>query len=85
MSDLIEMQAGKIYFISYGGSSEVIGRYKDSDVCNYIFFSHLHYWNGYENYHSGGYCVRNGIIEIREATQSEKFNLFRFEVEKGDV
>lgn len=85
MSEEIVMQQGKIYYISYGGLVQVVGRYKDSDVCHHFFFSHLHYWNGYERYKSGGWCVKTGIEEIREATQAEKYNLFRNELEKGDV
>ena len=84
MSELIEMQIGKIYFIRFSGV-ELVCRYKSSECTAHHFFSHLHYWNGYEDYHNGGYCTKTGIEEIREATQSEKFNLFRFEVEKGDV
>ncbi len=82
---IIEMESGKMYFISYGGSSELVGRYKESTTTDHLFFSHLHYWNGYENYHTGGYCVKLGIEQIREATQVEKHSLFRHEIEKGDI
>lgn len=80
----IEMQAGKIYFIRFSGT-EIVGRYKESDNMHHHFFSHLHYWNGFEQYRTEGYIVLGGIEEIREATQPEKCNLFRHELEKGDV
>jgi len=50
-----------------------------------IFFSQLHYWNGYENYYDGGYCVRGGITEIREATKCEKYSLMRLEIETNTL
>ena len=81
---LIDMTNGKIYYISFSGT-ELIARYKESTVTDHMFFSHMHYWNGFEWYFTGGYCVRSGIKEIREASQAEKHNLFRHEVEKGDV
>ena len=84
MNDIVEMQEGKIYFMSFGGS-ELICRFKNSECTTHHFFSHLHYWNGYENYHGGGYCVKSGIEQMREATQAEKHNLFRHELENKDV
>ena len=84
MSELMTMQVGKIYFIVFSGV-ELVVRYKVSTVTEHHFFAYLHYWNGYESYYTGGYCIRSGIEEIREATQSEKHNLFRHEIEKGDV
>ena len=84
MSELIEMQVGKIYFISFSGV-ELVVRYKKSTTTEFYFFSHLQYWCGRENYHTAGYCVHSGIEMIREATNPEKHNLFRHEVEKGDV
>lgn len=78
------MKQGKIYYIAFSGV-ELICRYKDSNTTTYRFFSHLHYWHGFEQYHSDGHCVKSGIEKIREATQAEKHNLFRNEVEKGDV
>ena len=84
MSEIFEMEVGKIYYISFSGV-ELVGRYQKSETTEHHFFSHLHYWNGYEKYYSGGYCVKSGIEVIREATQSEKHNLFRNEVAKGDV
>lgn len=82
---MMEMQTGKIYHISYGGGTDVVARFKESDCTVHNFFSHLHYWNGYENYYSKGHCVKDGIESIREASPAEKHNLFRHEVKKGDV
>ena len=84
MSKQIEMEPGKIYSISYG-DAQLIARYKKSDVCNHYIFSGLYYWSGFENYRPSGHCVKAGITSIRPASRSEKFNLFRFEVDKGDV
>lgn len=81
---MIEMEQGKIYYIEFGGSS-LVGRYKNSDTMNHFFFSHLHYWNGFERYYSQGYCLRGSVIEIRESTDAEKYGLFRNEVAKKDV
>ena len=80
----IEMEPGKIYFISFGGT-EVIGRYEKDDMCNYHFFAHLHYWNGFESFHPGGYCVKHGIELIRRATPAEMHNLLRFEIAKETI
>lgn len=78
-----EMFPGKIYYVSYGGT-ELIIRYKSSDTCNHHCYSELHYWNGYETYNKSDYFVKNGIEEIREASQTEKFALFQKEIENGD-
>ncbi len=80
----IKMEQGKIYFISFGSSTQLVVRYKSDDVCNYFFFDHLHYWNSFESFHSrghGNYCVKSGIEEIREATLPEKHALLKFELE----
>lgn len=45
--NIIEMKPGKIYYLSYGGT-EVVGRYKGDDACNYFFYDYLHQWAGYE-------------------------------------
>ena len=41
----IQMEVGKIYFISFGVSTQLVVKYKGEDVCNYLFFDYLHYWN----------------------------------------
>ena len=84
MNTLTEMQQGKMYYIAFSGV-ELVVRYKESTVTEHMFFSHLHYWNGRETYHSNGFCIHSGIEQIRQATQAEKHNLFRHEIEKGDV
>ena len=84
MANKIEMEQGKIYFISFGSSTQLVVRYKSDDVCNYIFYDHLHYWNSFETFHKRegvNYCVKNGIEEMREATLPEKHALIKFELE----
>lgn len=76
------MEQGKIYFLDFGGNTQIVGRYKDSDSCNHNFYDLLHYWNGYESFkYNKEYCVKHGIEEIRRATKAEKHALIRFEIE----
>ena len=80
----IQMEVGKIYFISFGVSTQLVVKYKDEDVCNYLFFDYLHYWNSFETFYNGNhrnFCVKGGIEEIREATLPEKHALIKFELE----
>ena len=81
MGEKIKMKPAHIYYISFGGTSLIV-RYKGESTCGcqHDFYSHLHYWNGYERYYGGGYCVHSGIEEIREATDAEKHTLIRFEI-----
>lgn len=80
-----ELENGKIYFIDYGGTS-IIGRFKFDGTTNYTFYDYLHYWNGYETFYKNSpYCVRSGIKEIRAASDSEKMNLVRFEIEHNCI
>lgn len=84
----IQMEQGKIYFISFGSSTQLVVRYKSDDACNYIFYDHLHYWNSFETFHKRdnvNYCVKNGIEEIREATLPEKHALIKFELEHNCI
>jgi hypothetical protein len=81
----VKMEPGKIYFISYGGT-EIVGRYKGEDgVTMHLFYDHLHQWNGYENFYREGYCVHTGIVEIREATQTEKQALLRHSIANNTI
>ena len=83
----IQMEQGKIYFISFG-STQLVVRYKGDDACNYIFYDYLHYWNGFETFHKReevNYCVKNGIEEIRVATLPEKHALIKFELEHNCI
>ena len=84
-STIIQMEIGKIYYISFGSNTQIVCRYKKDDGENYLFYAHLHYWNGYETYRANGHCQKSGITEIREASKSEKYNLFNHEVEHGSV
>ena len=82
------MELGKIYFIQFSSNVQLIVRYKDEDTCNYIFFDHIHYWNGAENFihHSNmNYCVRSGIEILRPATLPEKHTLIKFELEHNCI
>lgn len=76
-----EMELGKIYFVDYGGT-QIVGRFLENLHTEYLFFDLLHYWNGFESFKKNKpYCVHSGIQEIREASDSEKMNLIRFEIE----
>lgn len=67
----MEMEQGKIYYISFGGT-QIVGRYIESDICNHWFHSQLHYWAGFENFRGvKTYCVKHGIEEIRRASPAE--------------
>lgn len=80
--ELLQMEQGKIYYLDYGSNTQIIGRFKDSDFMNHNFYDLLHYWNGYESFRKGAqYCVKSGLENIRPASQSEKMNLIRFEIE----
>jgi hypothetical protein len=79
------MENGKIYSISFGSNTQIVCRYRKDDGTNHLFYSHLHYWNGFETYRVNGHCQNLNITEIREASKSKKHNLFSHEVEHGDV
>lgn len=81
---LEELKVSRIYCFDFGPNTQVIGRYKSKEIPNIIFFDHLHYWNGYESFKQGGYCVTSGLT-IREASQAEKMNLVRFEIENNCI
>lgn len=79
------MQPGKIYFLSFAGT-EVVGRYKGEDVCNYFFHDYLHQWAGHETFHGqAAYTVKHGITEMREATQTEKQALLRHSIANNTI
>ena len=80
------LEQGKIYYLDYGNNTQIIGRYKDTDVCQHNFYDLLHYWNGYESFrHTNQYCVTNGIETIRRASKSEIHNLVKHEIEHGCI
>lgn len=82
MDKKLKMEAGKIYFIDFGGNTQIVGRYKTSDACNHYFYDLLHYWNGDETFrHFKEYCVKSGIEEIRRASKAEKHALINKELE----
>jgi len=77
-----DLEQGKIYYLDYGNNTQIIGRYKNSDVCKHFFYDFLHYWNGYETFRKGNqYCVKSGIENLRRASKSEIHNLVKFEIE----
>lgn len=83
--ELLEMEDGKIYFISYGGTT-LIARYKSDDVCDHLIYDYLHYWAGYENFYFNACRIcKSGIQEIRRASDAEKHLLVRHEIEKGCI
>lgn len=78
----IKLEQGKIYFLSYGGNTQIVGRFKEDTMTEYVFYDLLHYWNGFESFRKKtDRCVHTGVEEIRPASQSEKMNLIRFELE----
>jgi len=78
----IIMENGKIYSIQFGENVQLIVRFSHEDCCHLIFKSELHYWNGAKSLNGSGYCVKNGITEIRRASKSEKHSLVEIEIEK---
>tara|TARA_R110000737_G_scaffold245838_1_gene256366 strand:- start:2530 stop:2784 length:255 start_codon:yes stop_codon:yes gene_type:complete len=81
----IEMEVGKIYFLDYEGV-EIVGRFLKNETTQYIFFDFLHYWSGYEAFRQNKpYCIYSGIKNIRPASDAEKMNLVRFEIEHNCI
>ena len=87
--DCDKLEQGKIYFISFGMSTQLLVRFNKVDTTQLIFFTSLHYWNSFETYYKrntgANYCVKNGIEEIREATLPEKHSLLKFELEHNCI
>ncbi len=85
----IQLQQGKIYFISFGSQTQLVVRFHSEDACNYKFFDSIHYWNSFETFYPLGsqacYCVKNGVEEIREATLPEKHALLKFEIDNNCI
>lgn len=82
----IELKQGFIYYLDYGNNTQIIGRYKDSDVCNHNFYDLIHYWNGFETFRGNNqYCVKSGIETIRRASKSEIHNIVKFEIENDCI
>lgn len=80
------MEEGKIYHVSYGGNTQIIGRFKKEECTDYIFYDLIHYWNGYETFRkSEQRCVKSGIDDVRPASKSEKHSLIRFEIENDCI
>ena len=85
-SESSPFEQGKIYYLDYGSNTQIIGRYKESDVCNHYFYDLLHYWNGHESFRSGNeYCVKSGIETIRRASKAEIHHLVKHEIDNGCI
>lgn len=81
-----ELVPGKIYFLSYGSQTQIIGRYREHDACNYWFDGLLHYWNSFETYRrEKNYCVKSGVTELRAATLPEKHAMFKGLIEHNEI
>jgi len=80
-----QLEEGKMYFIQYGENTCVLVRFKKADSTRLYYFSHLHYWNGFETFHNGGESVKFGITNIRKASKPEKHSLFGKEIEHGTI
>lgn len=77
-----DLEQGKIYYLDYGNNTQIVGRYKESDTTKHLFYDLLHYWNGSETFrYHNECCVKNGIENIRRASQAEKHRLIKFEIE----
>ena len=76
-----ELVQGRIYYLDYGSNTQIIGRYKESDICNHFFYDLLHYWNGFETFRGNQYCVTSGIENLRRASKAEIHNLVKHEIE----
>lgn len=83
----IQMEQGKIYFLSYGGNTQIVGRYSHDGTTEYHFYDLLHYWNGFESFRQGAgcYCVHNGISEMRRASKAEIHSLVKHEIENDCI
>lgn len=78
---LEELEIGKIYFISYGENTQVVGMVKQVESLRIILSFYHHYWNGFESLKRESYVVTSGIESIREASKSEKHNLLKSAIE----
>ena len=77
-----ELEHGKIYFVSYGGNTQLVFRFDRDETTQFYYFDALHYWNGFETFRKGSsYCCHSHISELRAATKAEKHALLRFEIE----
>lgn len=83
MLEFEKLEQGRIYFIAYGENTQVLGRFKEHQTTNLIFFDHLHYWNGSESFYNGGYSVKSGITELRRATKPEIHTIVRHEIDNN--
>lgn len=81
----LKLEQGKIYFLSYGENTQVLGRFSHEKGTSYIFYDLLHYWNGFETFKENDHCVRAGIEELRRATKPEKHHLFKFEIDNDSI
>lgn len=85
--DIIIMEQGKIYYLDYGGNTQIVGRFKEDSTTQYFFYDLLHYWNGYESFRKGPneYCIHTGVENIRRASKSEIHNLVKHEIDNDCI
>lgn len=81
---LVQMEQGKIYFISYGQTTLVV-RYKESDTTKHFYYDALHNWSGHESFYTDGYFLNSGIEFIREGSDAEKQSLLRKSIEHKTI
>jgi hypothetical protein len=83
--EIVNMEPGKIYFISYGGTT-LIARYKGDDTCDHLLYDYLHNWAGFETfYYHNCMVVKSGIEEIRRASDAEKQSLLRHSIANNSI
>lgn len=70
--DFLKMEPAKIYFIDCDYYN-IIARFKEDAFARHFFYSRL---DSRAGYNSGGNIVQDRVVNIREATDSEKHNLF---------
>ncbi len=84
--EIKDMIPGAIYFLDYGGNTQIIGRFVELELCDIIMQDVVHYWNGFETFREGKQpCIKSGLNEIRRATKPEKHTLIRFQIEKNTI
>lgn len=76
-----DLKSGRIYHISFGENTQVVGMVKQVDSLKITLSFYHHYWSGYESLKRESYVVTSGIELIREASKSEKHNLLKSAIE----
>lgn len=86
MDSIKDLIPGAIYFLDYGGNTQIIGRFESEDSMKYMLNDIVHYWNGFETFRCGSQpCIKSGLVSIRRATKPEKHTLIRFQIEHETI